>query len=894
MKKFALFFGGFLFVLLAVVIAIPYFFKDQIKAKLLEEIDSRIDADFFFKEMHVSPLRNFPHMTLDLEDFYILGKEKFQGDTLGDAKTLSVSFDFYSLIQRGHKVKIKSIHLNEPHVHILVLPDGVSNYSIFSAGNSSAAHDSSFFNIKINRWEIKNGEITYDDRQQHTFLELDGLNHSGNGDFTQNVSDLHLATSVAAVSYSLNGIRYLDRKKLSTDLKMEVNLKELKFTFKDHVFEINHFKFGFEGWFQLLKEGYAVDLRLLVNRTDFKDLLSLLPGFYVDDFKKMNVVGEFTLEGHAQGTYDFASHRVPAFSLALNVKEGGFKYNHLPKAIDHINVDLLVENATGRPNATTLDIRKFEMAMGGEPVTGRMKLVGLDTGFMDAEIKATLDLAEIEKMYPVNGLTLKGKLSADIKAKGEFNTVKFKSPLIDGQVVLDNGYVKSASYPLAMENIHINAEAVNKTGHIRDTRVDIHQLTYLLDGEPFQMKGSIHDLTNYAYDLAIDGLIDFEKLTKLYPVNGISLTGTMDVDVETSGKLSTLRAKRFDSLTSSGSIVIKNVVFTSRDLPQVLKISDAKLTFTPEELSLEKFNASLGKSNLSLKGHLFDYHSYFFDTGRNVRGDLELASDTLDLNQFLTPSTTKDSTQSGMKTAEIPKGIDFTFDANIGFIRFNQMRIEDLAGEIRIKDGVLSLRETGFTSQDAKFALNGSYDTRDMKHPAFDMVIDINKLDINKAYSMFESVQSAAPAAQNTDGVVTTKYHLKGELGPDLSPVMASLTGGGTIIIEDAEIKGMKMFNNVSAISNKKELNDPKVKNITMETEIKGGKVYIKPVSFQIGKYFTELEGSQSFDNTMDYVLKISVPSLHKLKVPFHISGTVSKPVVKLGKGHEKFDFSKF
>ena len=582
MKKFALIFGGVLFTLVAIVVAVPYLFKDQIKAKLLEEIDSRIDADFFFKDMHMSSFRNFPHMTLELEDFYILGKEKFSGDTLGDAKSLSVSFDFYSLMQHGHKVRIKSIHLNEPHVHILVLPDGISNYSIFTAGAASN-HDSSFFNININRWEIRDGEITYDDRQQHTFLELDGLNHSGNGDFTQNVSDLDIATSVAAVSYTLNGVRYLDRKKLSTDLKMEMNLKELKFTFKDHVFEINHFKFGFEGWFQFLKEGYAVDLRLLVNRTDFKDLLSLLPGFYIDDFKKMKVGGEFTLEGHAQGVYDFASHRVPAFSLALNVKEGAFKYNHLPKAIDHINLDLLIENPTGVSRATTIDIRSFHMAMGGEPISGRLKVIGLDTGFMDGEIKANVDLAEIEKMYPINGLTLKGKLSADIKAKGEFNTDRYKTPLIDARVLLDGGYVKSASYPLAMENIQIDGEAVNKTGHIKDTRIDLHHITYLLDGEPFDMKGSIRDLTDYAYDLDIDGLIDFEKLTKLYPIPGVSLTGSMDVDVETSGKLSTLRARKYDSLKSSGTITLKNVAFTSQDLPQVLRISDATLRFTPKK-----------------------------------------------------------------------------------------------------------------------------------------------------------------------------------------------------------------------------------------------------------------------------------------------------------------------
>jgi hypothetical protein len=79
-----------------------------------------------------------------------------------------------------------------------------------------------------------------------------------------------------------------------------------------------------------------------------------------------------------------------------------------------------------------------------------------------------------------------------------------------------------------------------------------------------------------------------------------------------------------------------------------------------------------------------------------------------------------------------------------------------------------------------------------------------------------------------------------------------------------------------------------------METEIKGGKVLVKPFSFLIGKYQTELEGSQSFTNVMDFVLKISVPPLNKIKIPFRISGTVGNPVVKLGKGHENFDFSTF
>jgi AsmA protein len=453
---------------------------------------------------------------------------------------------------------------------------------------------------------------------------------------------------------------------------------------------------------------------------------------------------------------------------------------------------------------------------------------------------------------------------------------------------------------VTMEKIHIDAEATNKTGKLSDTEVDLHEMTYLLDDEPFRMKGSVHNFVNYEYDIDIDGLIDLEKIVKLYPIPGTTVTGTMDIDVESSGKLSTLKSMNFDSLKSSGTVEFKNIALTTKSMAQPLKISDAKMTFTPQKIVVEKFNGSVGNSDFSITGHLLDYHSWVFQTGRNIKGDLTLTSDTLDYNaMFPSPATShavaKDTSKSASPAVvSIPGQIDFTFDAKVGYIRFDQMKIKDFAGEIRIKDGVMSLNETGFTSEDADFKINGTYDTRDIKHPLFDLVMDIDKLDFNKAFSMFETVKNAAPAAKNTDGVFSTKYHLKGELSPEFSPLLETLEGGGTIIIQDAQVKGMKMFSNVSGITKKQELADPHLKDITMETEIKGGKIYIKPFSFQIGKYFTELEGSQSFDNKMDYVLKLSAPAFHKIKIPFRISGTTDKPIVKVGKGHEKFDFTDF
>jgi hypothetical protein len=320
-------------------------------------------------------------------------------------------------------------------------------------------------------------------------------------------------------------------------------------------------------------------------------------------------------------------------------------------------------------------------------------------------------------------------------------------------------------------------------------------------------------------------------------------------------------------------------------------LTEGTMHFTPEKIVLQNLNGSMGRTHFAIQGHLFDYMPALLGTGKEIRGDLDLTCDTLDLNeQLVSDNTLRDSSRSNLKILEIPKGIDFTFDAAIGFVKFRRMSMDDLRGEIRLKDGILTLNETGFTSQGAKFTVNGDYNTSDLNHPGFDMTIGIDKLDINKGLELFQT----KPTDKTTDGLFSTQYHLKGELARDYSLIQATLVGNGTIIIEDAQVKGMKVLNHVSRITKKEELNNTRVQDIVMETEIKGGKVLIKPFSFLIGKYRTELEGSHGFDNVVDYIFRISVPPLNKIKIPFHISGTLSKPVVKVGKGHEQFDFSRF
>jgi len=890
-------------VLLVLIISIPFLFKSQIKAKLLQKIDGTVNATVNFTDLSFSSFKKFPHFTITLHEPTVIGINEFEGDTLIDAKEISISFDLYTLI-KGDNVEINGIHLEEPLIYARILPNGHANYNIMKSDSSAnTKQDNRKFDFGIDKWVINNGRIIYDDRLQKTYIEVGGLYHSGSGDFKQEISDLDIITKVSDLTLQYNGIRYFTKKLFAADLNMEMNLKEKKFIFKDHAFQLGDFKFGFDGYFKLLDNGYQTDLTFVVKETSFKNLLSLLPGIYQKDMAGIETKGEFACTGFIKGIYDVKDNIVPAFHIDLKVDDAMFKYNHLPKAIEKINFHLLADNPDGNPEHTTYNLKRFHFEIDKEPVHGSVFIKGKKNMHVRADIKLTADLAKIEKIYPVDGLILKGILNSEIKIDGRYSDSLKLFPKVDAFLTLEKGYVKSKNIPFDVDSIHLNAEIFNTTGQLNDTRINLNNLTFLLDDEPFVMSGTVSDLKDYDYKLKIDGLVDLEKLTQLYPVANTTLKGTLNFDITTEGNLTELEAKQYAQLKTEGTLEVKNMSYKNSDIAFPIHIDDALFTFTPDKIVLSRFQAEFGKSNVTLSGHLFNYIPYLLKNDAPIKGDLTMTCDTLDLNEWFPGTVTSNTTQlvktdsvktTASKTAPevliIPDNIGFTIDSDFKMVKFGTMDIANLDGEIKIQNGVLTLNETGFNTMDSKFIMSGDYNTKNNKHPLFDMNISVDKLDFNKAYQTLIDPKGTAPAMGN----FSTRYSLKGEITPDFSPIYSSLSGSGKIVIENVSLKGMKLMNHIHHVSKKDEFKDPQLSDISMDTEIKKGKFLIYPFTFKVSKFLTEVEGSQGIvDETMNYSIKLSVPPFNRLKIPISITGTADRPIIKMGKGFDNSDFEK-
>jgi len=258
--------------------------------------------------------------------------------------------------------------------------------------------------------------------------------------------------------------------------------------------------------------------------------------------------------------------------------------------------------------------------------------------------------------------------------------------------------------------------------------------------------------------------------------------------------------------------------------------------------------------------------------------------DTLHLEQWLSVQAhVSDSSKRKMQVWKIPNQINFTLDTKFSAIKHPDFQVDQFDGEVVVKGGVLTLNKVDFQVAGGKFHFSGDYDPRQAGNPLFDFNIDIMEMDIQDAFSHLKILRDLAPAAEHTEGIFSGKYALTGQLSAEMLPLSETIKGEGEIQIGRAKINGMKLFERMSKATKKGHINDPHVRDLVIKTSIENNRLTVKPFSAKISGFNTDIEGIQNFSGVLNYIVKIELLPIEKLKIPFHVSGTYNAPKVAIG-----------
>jgi uncharacterized protein involved in outer membrane biogenesis len=863
-KRILIGFGIFLVLLVAAAVIIPIVFKDDIKAAIDKEIAKSVNADVVFdvNNFSLTLFRNFPNMTVEVKELGVFNRAPFEGVPLFVIQELGVEVNLKELIF-GDQLRIKGITLVKPQININVLADGRANYDITYPSTDTVATTSepSNFSFGIDHWEIADGNVVYDDKSLPYFLEVKHLNHTGSGDFTQDIFDLKTRTVADTITTAYGDMELLTDKRVEIDMVISISEDYSKYTFKENSAKVNDFAMSFDGWFKMNEKDFGMDINFKSPENTFKSLLSLVPGMYSKDFGGIETKGDLSFNGFVKGTY--SDSQMPAFNVGLLVKDAMFKYPDLPTAVNNINMDLLVDNKDGNVDHTVVDLKKLHLDFGSSPVDAKLLIENLKDYRMAGSVKAKLNLAELNKMFPMEGLEMKGTYSVDASAKGVYDSIRKIIPAINASMSLTDGYIKSAEFPLPLQDLKFQSTVKNTSGKMAETFITVNDFSMLMDGEKFTANLTFENLDDYTWNIKANGGVDIEKMTKIFPLDGMNLAGKVKGDFQTMGKMSDVTAERYDRLPTSGTVSLKEFKLTMKDLPYAVTVSNADAIFDPKKIKLKNTNGTIGKSDFTVEGAINNYIGYAFGKNEVIKGNVDFGSNLLDLNEFMTeteaPTTPTDTTAFGV--IPIPDNIDFVLRSSIKMVKMMDYTMTNVSGDIIAKDGVANMSNVKFNMLGGAFVVNGSYNAKDLKHPKYDMALKIDGMSIQQAASSFSIVKSYVPIAGLVKGNFSTDFKVNGELGQDLMPKLTTVTGGGLVKIAEAALTQSKLVSGVTSLTKLNDTDQVSLKDVLMSASINDGRFSVKPFDVKFGNYVTTIAGSTGIDGTINYSLKMMVPA---------------------------------
>ncbi len=862
MKKFLKIFIGFLLVIIVAILLVPIFFKDKIKELIISEFSNNTEATLYFEEFNLSLIKNFPDFTLSLSEMGIIGRGVFAEDTLFKVQDLSATVDMNEILFRD-EINIKSVSADGADITIIVLQDGTANYDIAKASEEAvetAPDDATgALSFGLQSITISNSDFVYYDQGLAYFMQLGDINATGEGDFANDIFDLRTTGKIDDVEVTYEGVDYLHNKSIDLDVVLSMDLPNSIYTFKENVVRVNTFPLSADGYFSLLEDGFGMDIKFSSPGAEFKQLLSLVPAVYSNSFEELEATGTLDFNGRVNGNYNETN--MPAFSLNLNVQNGDFHYPDLPDAIKNVQVKLAVDNPNGVIEDTRIDLQNLHLEMGSNPLDAKLLVENLRDYRMTASINGQLNLAEIGNYYPIEGYSMRGLFSVKANASGLYDSITKVIPKMDISLNLENGYIKTPDVPSPIENLVLSAGVINKSGKLSDTEINVDNLSLSLDGQEFMAQMTLINPDNFTWNVKSSGSLDLEKLMALYPIEGMELKGKINTNFQSKGNMRDLEAERYNRLPTTGELTLIDFSYKGEGIDQEISISTAEARFDNNSISLSNYKGKAGTTSYSMNGKVENFIGFALND-EVLSGSLNIEADQLNINEWMvaTEEVEETGSEDAMEVVRIPENVQFNMTAKVNQVSYNSLKLNNMVGQLEVKDGTIILNNSGFNALNGTVTANGVYDSKPEK-PAFDFKLGAKEISIPSSFQSIDMVQKLAPVTEKMSGLFSTDFNIKGALGADMMPEYSSLTGGGLIQILQASLGKSDLLSGLTSVTKLSNIGGATLEKVRMTAEIKDGRLFIKPFDVNLGQYKTSVEGSTGVDGSIDYLLKMNVPA---------------------------------
>ena len=494
----------------------------------------------------------------------------------------------------------------------------------------------------------------------------------------------------------------------------------------------------------------------------------------------------------------------------------------------------------------------------------------------DLDVEGTQ--TELRDMMALSPGLLQGSLDDYEIAGGSFFNAKFRGPWTPtksaGMLIgfgIRDGVIAQKSSGLKFDGINLEGSYSNGKGRTNSSStLSLRNIKASESQKKISGAFVLSDFDHPYLDFAVKADVDLNRIHALFSLPAISsITGGLKADVQFKGKLRDLEsAETIERTDFSGDVRLQELEILVEGDQESWKSVNGNLNFEKPYLLLNEVSGNKSFSDFAVDGYV--KNPFGFIAGKEKLSLMvDVSSKHLRIEDFIGETDTTARSEKSGEMEHWPDYLTMSANLDVNVLQWDDLRADQVTGRLKYSPSHLEFEKVSLNAMGGRIEATGM--VHELLPAGYDVVgtISSDSIDVATLFADADNFGQDYITHKHLKGQLATQMNLSFETDDDFDIMSRTFVADANVTITRGELIGFLPMMKIGNFMKVGHFEHIVLDTLSNHFFVKDELIHVPKMDIHSNTLDMTLSGTHSFDNVVDYHVKVNVKKLfmsqHKL-----------------------------